>query len=122
LLLSVNPRVVQKKAPRHALSVALCLLVFFFALHAKTAMYNGGAPVKITPSTASKLWVSGQKIEVPPAVDSGVPALVWIAALFLYAPPLHRQPLVPGVFLIPPPSNLPSWHLQRFLRPPPLQA
>ena len=41
--------------------VALCVLVFMFALHAKTAVYNGGAPAKVTPSTASKLWLNGQK-------------------------------------------------------------
>ena len=46
------------------LLLMLCALVFMFALHAKTAVYNGSAPAKVTPSTASKLWLNGQKMEV----------------------------------------------------------
>lgn len=99
----------------------LCALVFLFALHAKTAVYNGGAPAKITPTTASKLWLSGQKMEVL-SVDSISAVLFWMAVLCLFTPFFRREPIVHSVFLTPPPRNYSLRYLQRFLRPPPVQG
>jgi hypothetical protein len=98
----------------------LCALVFFFALHAKLAVYTGGVPAKATPSTASKLWVSGQKMETQTPQPTGV-VLFWIAFTCLFGLYLHRAPKVRRIVLTPPPNNLRSWQLHRFLRPPPDQ-
>lgn len=98
----------------------LCALVFFFALHAKVAVYNGGAPAKVTPSTASKLWLSGQKMEAQSLPCTGV-ILFWIAFTCLFSLYLHREPKVRSAFVIPLPNNLRLRHLSRFLRPPPSQ-
>ena len=57
-------KIMQNERLWRTLLLALCVLTFMFALHAKTAVYNGDAPAKVTPSTASKLWLSGQKMEV----------------------------------------------------------
>ncbi len=111
----------QNKTLWRALSVAFCVLVFFFALHAKTAVYNGGAPAKLTPSTASKLWTSGQKMELRSfAVGSGV--LLCMALFCLFELYFRREPRVCNAYLVPPPSNLRLRHLHRFLRPPPVSA
>ena len=106
---------------RRALLLGLCLLVFLFALHAKTEVYNGGAPAKITPTTASKLWLSGQKMQLQ-SVDSSSGVLFFIALLCVFGLYLHRERLVQSVFQIPPPRNLSLQYLYRFLRPPPAQA
>ena len=98
----------------------LCSLVFFFALHAKLAVYNGDAPAKVTPSTASKLWVSSQKMESQTLESAGV-VLFWIAFTSLFSLYLHREPRVQSVFVTPPPTLFPQRHLRRFLRPPPVQ-
>ena len=99
--------------------LALCGLVFFFALHAKIAVYNGGAPLKVTPSTASKLWVSGQKLQLP-AVDSSSSAIFWMTVLCLWGLYLQRERRVQRAFLTPRPNNLTLRHLHPFLRPPPV--
>ena len=52
--------IVQKETLWRTLAVLVCALVFFFALHAKTSIYNGSG-VNVTPSTSSKLWLGGQK-------------------------------------------------------------
>jgi len=101
--------------------LALCGLVFFFALHAKIAVYNGGAPVKLTPSTASKLWVNGQKLDLL-TDDSSSSAVFWMAFFCLWGLYLQRERRVPQVFLTPRPSNLTLRHLHPFLRPPPVQG
>jgi hypothetical protein len=111
----------HNKTLRRALLLMLCALVFLFALRAKTAVYNGGAPVKVTPSTASKLWLSGQKMEVR-SVDSGSATLFWMAVLCLFTLYLHREPRVQSVFLIPPPTDRSRQYLHRFLRPPPVRS
>ncbi len=103
------------------LALSFCALVFFFALHAKTAMYNGGTSTRVTPSTASKLWLSGQKIEVPP-VDSGTAMVFWLAVVCLFGLYLQREPRVQNVVLHPPANDLSRWHIHRFLRPPPSQS
>ncbi|MGA2905581.1 MAG: hypothetical protein ABSD98_17280, partial [Candidatus Korobacteraceae bacterium] len=60
---ALNLRIMQNKTLWRAMPVAFCALVFFFALHAKTAVYNAGPAGKLTPSTACKLWSSGQKMQ-----------------------------------------------------------
>lgn len=110
----------RNKTLWHATLLWLCALVFFFALHAKLAVYNGSAPVKATPSTASKLWVSGQKMESHTPQPTGV-ILFWIAFTCLFGLYLHRQPKLRSVVLTPPPNDLRLRHLHRFLRPPPNQ-
>jgi hypothetical protein len=99
----------------------LCVLVFMFALHAKTAVYNGGAPAKATPSTASKLWLNGQKMEVG-SIDSSNGVMFWITVLCLIGLYLHQELRVQSAFIPPAPRNLPLRQLHRFLRPPPVQA
>ena len=59
----LNPRTKPGKILRAAVPVMFCVLVFFFALHAKTAVYGAASHSKVTPSTASKMWVSGQKMQ-----------------------------------------------------------
>ncbi len=111
----------QNRALWRTVLMTLCVVVFLFVLHAKTAVYNGGAPVKTTPSTASKLWVSGEKPQIPPVVNSSMGALAWMAVLCLYALHLHREPRVQSALLVPPRSDDSLRHLRRFLRPPPTQ-
>lgn len=103
------------------LLLTLCVLVFMFALHAKTAVYNGGAPTKVTPSTASKLWLNGQKMEVQ-SVDLESGMLFWLAVPCSIAPYLNLESRVQGAFIPPAPRNIPLRYLHRFLRPPPVQA
>lgn len=101
--------------------VGLCALVFFFALHAKTSVYNNGAPPNVTPSTAGRLWMNGQKMESKTA--SFVPVvLFWMAACSLFGPYLHQEPQAPSALLVPPPRLAELQQLHRFLRPPPAQS
>jgi hypothetical protein len=101
--------------------LALCGLLFFFALHAKIAVYNGGAPAKVTPSTASKLWASGQKMQVP-SVGSSSNALFWVALFCLFGLYLNRVGRVQNVLIAPHPIDLTLRYRRRLLRPPPTQA
>jgi hypothetical protein len=114
-------RLRQNKTAWRTLAILFCALVFFFALHAKTAVYNNGAAAKLTPSTSSKMWSSGQKLETRAlATDGGL--LLWAALFCLIAPYFRRQPRHPRPVLVPAPSNLRLSHLHRFLRPPPVLA
>ena len=110
----------RNKTLERSLSAIFGVLVFFFAFHAKTAVYNGGIPAKATPSTASKLWLSGQKMQVH-SLETTSDMLFWTAALYLFGLYLQRGHCVPSVLLTPPLRNLPLRHLNRFLRPPPFQ-
>ena len=103
------------------LLLGLCGLVFFFALHSKTALYNGSAPVKVTTATASKLWLDGQKMQIR-SVDSGSGALIWTAFFCLYGLNPHRDPVVQSVFLTEPAGARAIHYLRLFFRPPPLEA
>jgi hypothetical protein len=105
---------------RAAVPVMFCVLVFFFALHAKTAVYGTSAHSNVTPSTASKLWVSGQKMPARVAPIQIAP-LLWSLFLSPFLFHLLHRPRVQSAVIIPPPSNLELWHLHRFLRPPPFQ-
>jgi len=114
-------RLRQNKTAWRTLAIVFCALVFFFALHAKTAVYNHGAPAKLTPSTSSKLWSSGQKMETGPFASDGG-RLLWMALFCLLQPYFRREPRTHSVFLPPPPSDRQLRHLHRFLRPPPVLA
>jgi len=103
------------------LAIVFCALVFFFALHAKTAVYNNGAPAKLTPSTSCKLWLTAQKLETKSFASVGA-VLLWIALFCLLQPCLRRERSPHGAYLAPFPSYLPLRHLYRFLRPPPVLA
>jgi hypothetical protein len=109
----------QHKTLWRATLLGLCGLVFFFALHAKTAVYNDGAPAKVTPSTASKLWINGQKIKSQSFEPAGS-VLFWIAFTCFFGLYLHKEQKVQPAFRIPPTKVLTLRHLQRFLRPPPV--
>jgi len=107
---------------RVAVPVLFCILVFFFALHAKTAVYGAAAQSRVTPSTASKLWVSGQKMEARIIPPQSAPVLFWLAFLGLLGLLLVGQRRLQTAVVISPPSNLRIRHLHRFLRPPPIQS
>ena len=118
----MNLRVMRNETLRSAMLLTLCGLVFLFALHAKTAVYNGGAPAKVTPVTASKLWLSGQKMEAC-SVDSSAECVVLddgrsVCSDYIF----QREPGVQSVFLAPLPRDLSLRYVQRFLRPPPVQG
>jgi hypothetical protein len=116
----VNLRIMQNKVLWRTLALTFCALVFFFALHAKTAVYEGSA-AKITPSTASKLWESGQKLEPHTLQSSTGSVLFWMAVICLFTLCFHNERLAQSAFVVPAPSHRPLRHLHRFLRPPPLQ-
>jgi hypothetical protein len=106
---------------RMAMLLSMCALVFMFALRAKTAGYNGDAPSKVTPSTASKLWLNGQKMEVR-SVDTSTAVMFWMTVVCLFGLFLHREPRVQDLLPAPVPSDVALQYLHRFLRPPPVLA
>ncbi|MGC2109273.1 MAG: hypothetical protein WA655_07125 [Candidatus Korobacteraceae bacterium] len=111
----------QNKGLWRTVAFAFCVLVFFFALHAKTAVYNGGAPAKVTPSTSSKLWLSGNKVEVQSADLAGGAMMFWMTVVCLVQLYIDREPKAQNTFLNPPPRTFPLQQLHLFLRPPPAQ-
>lgn len=117
----MNSRIMKGEKMRRVLLLALCFLVFLFVMRAKTEVYNGSGPVKATVATASKLWLSGQKMEVR-SVASGGAALLRMTVLFLFGLCLKRERSLPSSILPPPPKNFSLQQLHRFLRPPPVQA
>ena len=116
----VNLRIMQNKVLWRTLAVGFCALVFFFALHAKTSVYNGSS-IKVTPSTSSKLWVSGQEMDTHAPESATGSLLFWMTVLCLFGLYFHSERIVEGAFLEPAPTNLPLRHVHRFLRPPPVQ-
>ena len=101
--------------------MTLCALVFLFAFHAKTAVYKSGSTASVTPTTSSKLWLNGQKMEVR-SVNSSAAVVFWMSILCLYGAYLHREPLVRSAVATPAPRNSRLLLLYRYLRPPPFQA
>jgi hypothetical protein len=116
----VNLRIMQNKVLWRTLAVAFCALVFFFALHAKTSVYNS-LSAKVTPLTASKLWVTGQEMDTQAPESATGEILFWMTVLCLFGLYFHSERIVESGFLEPAPTNLPLRHLHRFLRPPPVQ-
>jgi hypothetical protein len=111
----------QNRTLRRTLLLAVCVLVFLFALRAKVAVYNGNAPAKVTPTTSAKLWLSGQKMEVQ-SLDSSTAIWFWLALLSLFTLVLHRESIAQVASRSPLPSNVSLRYLHRFLRPPPFLA
>jgi hypothetical protein len=107
------------KALSRAVQIALCVVVFLFAFHAKTAAYTGSASVKVTPTTSSKLWLNGQKMEVR-SVQASSNVLFAMTLLCLVGLSIKRETPVEAVVVTPLRSNL--RHIQRFFRPPPVHA
>jgi len=105
---------------RAAVPAVFCLLVFFFALHAKTAVYGAANQTRITPSTSSKMWSSGQKLDARCFAPQSAP-LFWPILLTLLGLFLCEQPFIKTALIVAPSSNLRLRHLHRFLRPPPFQ-
>jgi hypothetical protein len=120
LYLALNSQI-KANLWRTAMLLSMCALVFMFALRAKTSGYNGDAPPKVTPSTASKLWLSGQKMEVQ-SVDTNMAVRFWMTVVCLFGLFLHREPRVRDFVLTPAPSPVALRYLHRFLRPPPVSA
>jgi hypothetical protein len=118
---SVSPQSTNIEGLGRKLLLALCALVFFFALHAKIAVYDGASPVKVTTSTASKLWLNGQKMQVQP-VDISSSALFWMAVFCFCGLSFHREPFGQSTLSAPPSSELSLHYLRRFLRPPPVRV
>ena len=108
----------QEKTLRRALLFAACALVFFFAWHAKTAGYSHASLAKVMPSSAAKLWMSGQKMGVPPANLAFVP-LLWAAILGLFSLQLQDERRLRLVVTTLPSNPRNLQRLYRVLRPPP---
>lgn len=102
---------------RTLIVIVVCALVFLFAYNSKTAGY-GTSKARITPVTASKLWVSSQKME--PAPQSTAVAFPCAAVLCFFALRLPRKPLLRRAAETPALALLPFIEVQRFLRPPPV--
>ena len=101
---------------RTLIVIVVCALVFLFAYHAKTGVY-GPSKAKVTPVTASKLWVSSQKMEPAPQSTAMV---LWAAVLCFFALTMTPKPLLRHAVETPTPALLPSFEWHRFLRPPPV--
>ena len=96
------------------------VVVFLFAFHAKTGVYGSGTEVKVTASTAAKMWVNAEKTDVEPQSPSGT-LLIWFAILFINYLHLHRRFGVPTLFRAPAPARLSLLHWRHCLRPPPVR-
>jgi hypothetical protein len=92
-----------------------CVLVFYFALHAKTAVYHN--PSHIDGSTSSKLWLNGGKLESDVAVIDAL--LVWALPWLLVLPRVSGRRFFPVLRCAPVPVPSNKLYLARFLRPPP---
>jgi hypothetical protein len=108
---------IKHSAIRWLLLLAACLVVFFFAFHAKVGAYDHGLGAKPTPATASKLWVDGQKTEVPSFASTLI--VLWFAVLLFYQFDLYRAPGIVSSFLTPAAVRVSLLDARRFLRPPP---
>lgn len=104
----------RQTACRRILVSALIVLVFVLALRAKLSLYDPPHAGSISPASASKLWVSSEKLK---AVTGTLPVL-WFAPLLFFVSPPRRVlafaiagPLIMGDFA--------QFELFRFLRPPP---
>ena len=100
------------------LEVVLCLVVFLFVLHAKTAVYKGGTGPRVTPSTANKLWLNGEKLELEPSIQL-VSVELWCAILFLHWFSIRRELSLPVPVRTSAPAHESLQDLHRSLRPPP---
>jgi len=102
-----------------AVAVAFSVLVFFFALHAKTAVYGRSSSANITTATASKMLGTTQKLDGR-AVQSQTTPVFWLLFVSILSFSLHRRTWLSSAVTLRPANNIPLWQLQRFLRPPPV--
>ena len=96
------------------------VVVFLFALHAKTGVYGSSTGVKVTSSTSAKLWLNGQKAVVEPTAQAGT-LFAWFAILFIHFLYLHRKFSVHTLFDAPAPVRLRLLNSYHCLRPPPIR-
>jgi len=94
-----------------------CVLVFSFALHAKVAVYDHGTQPR--PSTSSKLWLTGAKIDLP-STTSLFP-LFWLTAFLACLISWRSEPRYHAVSETVARELRRQQYLHRFLRPPPLR-
>ena len=94
-----------------------CVLVFCFALHAKTAVYEHGSHPQA--STSSKLWMTGFKTQLPAATP--LAPLLWFAAFLTCLIYRQRERRYHAVCETAAPELRRQQYLHRFLRPPPLR-
>ena len=92
-----------------------CVLVFSFALHAKTAVYDHAAHPQ--PSTSSKLWLTVLKSELPSATS--LTSLLWLGAFLISFISWHFEQRYPAVCETSVRELRQQQYLHRFLRPPP---
>ena len=99
------------------LLLVACVLVFAFALHAKVAVYGNSTQPRA--STASKLWLSGEKLQEQ--TPAPITAVFWLAAFVTYIYEIERQPALryQAAREHVPPSQRSQLDPHRFLRPPP---
>ena len=93
-----------------------CVLVFSFALHAKTAVYERGSHPQA--STSSKLWLTGIKTEQPSTAPV-VSLLFWFAAFLTCLVCRQMERRYHAVCETAAPELRRQQYLHRFLRPPP---
>ena len=101
--------------------LALSLLIFLFAVHAKVSLYQPAAAHGHS-AEISKLWLNGQKMEVLNSIENaGSFVLGLLAAVILFVfSPLFRGLRAKGrTYVVPIPFPIDSFQLCRFLRPPP---
>ena len=106
---------------RASVPVLLCILVFLFALHAKTAVYGGTSAGKVSPSAASKLWVTSEKMEFRAELLHSVP-LFWLFLISVFGLYLSSDCFFRSIVVVPSVSTGRRWRARRFLRPPPVQG
>jgi hypothetical protein len=94
-----------------------CVLVFSFALHAKTAVYDHSSQPQ--PSTSSKLWLTAFKTELPSA--SSLFFLFWFSASLICLISWQREQRYHAVCGTAARELRRQQYLHRFLRPPPLR-
>jgi hypothetical protein len=92
-----------------------CVLVFLFAFHAKTALYQN--PAHIDGSTSSKLWLNGSELDSDMSAPIGLPFWIFAFLLLVAAPSLERPFETLRRTLVPIAGN--RIFLKRFFRPPP---
>jgi hypothetical protein len=95
-----------------------CVLVFYFAFHAKTAVYQ--SPSHLEGSTSSKLWLNGGKLGSDVSVFDS--AVLWALTLILLLPSISSKQAFRSVRLVPVSVRNNKQYLSRFLRPPPVSS
>jgi hypothetical protein len=96
--------------------LCVCLCVFLFGLQAKLSLYQPGATTA-TPTTAGKLWMGDQKMDLPGAHNVLMSGLL-LACLFFVCVPVTLS-LLPFYQSRPPQAC--GFDRSLFIRPPPVR-